>query len=375
MINQLRAHYCKCSICGNRSQKAHRAILQTLDRYIGGIYFPAELFKQYVEKWNGVPIVYGPNHPNPHNFIEDREKELKRVGGRIVGKASDAEVLDKGHPRLYSNMQLDDEYTEGLLNEGHLGISTGFLCADDGDKLAGEMYPNHILVFYEDVNNLPMDFGAGFLNKQKLESGNMAEGNESDPAGNGGQNGGSNGNGGNEAAGNGGVILPENNLPPLDSIKANGADLQNYLNLRGQYNRDMNKANSAIESLTDTVENLQARLHTYEVEERDRKISGIMGDLPKGVKVGIPEADLRERLNKNPLGALEDIVRRYNKALEALNQSKAGPEGQQYINKQAQPSGNSSSKSYNNNQNGQPLDPRDTQGLASAFFFDEEEVQ
>jgi len=352
--------------------------LQTLDRYIGGIYFPADLFKQYVEKWNGIPIVYGPSHPDPVKFLEDQAKELKRVGGRIAGKASDAEVLNKGHTRLYANMQLDDEYAEGLLNEGHLGISTGFLCADDGDKLTGEMYPNHILVFYEDVNNLPMDFGAGFLNKQNLRSDNMTDGNEGDPAGNGGQNGGGNGKGGNGgtgATGNDGVTLPENNLPPLDSIQANGADLQNYLNLRGQYTRDMNRANAAITSLTDTVENLQARLHTYEIEERDRKISAIMGDLPKGVKVGIQEADLRERLNKNPLNALEDIVRRYNKAMESLTQSNKGQEGQQYLNKQQPQQTGNGNKAYNNNQNGQPLDPRDTQGLASAFFFDEEEVQ
>lgn len=373
MNNQLRAHYCKCSICGNHAQKAHRAILQTLERYIGGVYFPAELFKQYVEKWNGIPIVYGPNHPDPVKFLEDQEKELKRVGGRIVGKVSGAEVLNKGHSRLYANMELNDEYAEGLLNEGHLGISTGFLCADDGDKLTGEMFPNHILVFYEDVNNLPMDYGAGFLNKQNLKSGNMADGNEGDPAGNGGQNGGGNGgNGGNGAAGNGAVILPENNLPPLDSVQASGADLQNYLNLRGQYTRDMNKANATITSLTDTVENLQARLHAYEVEERDRKITSIIGDLPKGVKVGLQEAELRERLNKNPLNALEDIVKRYNKALEALNLSNKGQEGQQYLNRQQPPQG---SRSYSNNQNGQPVDPRDTQGLASAFYFDDEEVQ
>ncbi len=82
--------------------------------------------------------------------------------------------------------------------------------------------------------------------------------------------------------------------------------------------------------------------------------------------------ELRERLNKNPLNALEDIVKRYNKALEALNLSNKGQEGQQYLNKQQPPQG---SRSYSNNQNGQPADPRDTQGLASAFYFDDEEVQ
>ncbi len=116
MNNQLRAHYCKCSICGNHAQKAHRAILQTLERYIGGVYFPAELFKQYVEKWNGIPIVYGPNHPDPVKFLEDQEKEIKKVGGRMSGKRPAREVLNKrvilGYP---ANMELNDEYAEGLL--------------------------------------------------------------------------------------------------------------------------------------------------------------------------------------------------------------------------------------------------------------------
>jgi hypothetical protein len=355
--------------------------LQTLERYIGGVYFPEQLFKQYVEKWDGIPIVYGPNHPDPYKFLEDQEKELKRVGGRIVGIVSGAEVLNKGHSRLYANMQLDDDYAEGLLNEGHLGISTGFLCADDGDKLTGEMFPNHILVFYEDVNNLPMDYGAGFLNKQNFRSDNMT-GNEGDPAGNGGQNGGGNGgNGGNGGTpgtgsgtgtgGNSGAFNPENNLPPLGAIQAEGADLHNYLNLRGQYTKDMNQAKATITSLTDTVDNLKARLNAFELEERERKVTAIIEDLPKGVKVGIQEDELRERLNKNPLNALEDLVKRYNRALESLNQSNKGQEGQQYINKQIPQSG---SKTRNNNQNGQPLDPRDTQGLASAFYFDEEEV-
>jgi hypothetical protein len=285
-------------------------------------------------------------------------------------------------------MQINDDYAEGLLNEGHLGISTGFLCADDGDKLTGELYPNHILVFFEDVNNLPADFGAGFLNKLNLRSDIMADGKDGDPAGNGGQNGGGNdgngGNGGNGGGpgegGNNGAFNPENNLPPLGAVQAQGADLQNYLQLRGQYTRDMNQASATITSLSDTVENLKARLHAFEVEEKERKITSIIGDLPKGVKAGLQETELRERLNKNPLTALEDIIQRYNKAIDSLSQARGNPEGQQYLhrNPSAQsgnPSAPSARKPYTNNQNGQPLDPRDTQGLAAAFYFDDEAVE
>lgn len=349
----------------NRVYKKHRAILQTLDRMTYGVNFPSELFQKYVDRWDKIPVLYGPQHPDITEFIENPEAELNRVGARVAGYITNVSVDQKGHPRLYADVVLNDEYAEGLITEGHLGLSTGFRCADDGYSLIGEIYPNHVLVFYEDMDNLPADFGAGFLNKKPITkpgekmATNTTPGEGNEP-----------GKNVQEPAKAEPVtepikVNPEDNLPPLSTSGGN----KDYLNLREQYIRDTNKLSSVNEALVASNNDLKDRLHAFEVRERNQKIEGVVGAIPREMLKRLEPETIRDRLNKNPLSVLESIVTLYNEQISRITQSSRQTEGNQYLNQAV-------TARLNNQQaaGGRGGSDLSTNGLCSKIIVDDTEI-
>lgn len=343
--------------------------MQTLDRAVFGVNFPSDLFQKYVDKWENMPVLYGPQHPDITSFIENPEAELNRVGARRAGHITNVQVVMSGHPRLYADVILTDEYAEGLIAEGHLGLSTGFQCADDGYSLVGEIYPNHVLVFYEDVNNLPADFGAGFLNKQTVGN-NMTQNKGNGNGGNGGNNGPVGGGNGTPGTGNnpgipdeGGQqaapveISPEDFLPP---ISGNSKD---YLNLRQKYIDTTNQMQAVNNALSDQNRELKDRIHAMEVRERNNKIQVIIKAIPSEMVKRLDPNTLQDRLNNNPLSVLESVITLYNDQVARLTQSSRAPEGNQFLNKQYSPKPNTGNTG-----------PISTDGLCSRIIVDDEEV-
>ncbi len=146
-------------------QANHEAILQTLNRDIGGYYFPSETFAHNVQDWSGIPIVYAIDHPDLKVFAENPQLALDKIKGRIVGHVKTPRIEIVGHPRLMANMEIIDEEINKLISEGKISHSTGFIGAIDGKNVIG-VKPNHVLVFLEDAKNLPKDRGALILNKE-----------------------------------------------------------------------------------------------------------------------------------------------------------------------------------------------------------------
>ena len=152
---------------------SHDAILQFLNRVIGDLFFPQDSFVNTVDQWNGIPIVFASEHPDLKAFDDDRDKELARIGGVIVGDVQHAVIVTVGHPRLMSQLRFTDggKCSQYIL-QGKLSLSTGFWSrtkrnSETGRTLVGDVKPNHVLVFVEDLKNQPKDQGSIILNKEE----------------------------------------------------------------------------------------------------------------------------------------------------------------------------------------------------------------
>ncbi len=154
---------------------AHEAILQFLDRDIGGTHFGSEHFEN-VDDWDGVPIVFADEHPDLDAFAEDPDKELQRIqektGRRadIVGNVKDSRLETTGHKRLMGALEFsEDPEIKRLIKSGKLSLSTAFRAPKKDGALDGLVKPNHVLVFEEDSENLPVDKGSVILNKEPVD--------------------------------------------------------------------------------------------------------------------------------------------------------------------------------------------------------------
>ena len=156
----------------------HEAILQTLDRESNGIYLAREAFESNLGDWEGVPVVFAQDHPDPDAFAENPEMALEKVKGRMVGTVRNPSIDMTGHPRLMAQLAIDDDdidrlIDEGAANEAPVSLSTAFRCPaeEDGDRitLTGPVDPNHVLLFVEEGDSQPGDKGAFILNRQNDE--------------------------------------------------------------------------------------------------------------------------------------------------------------------------------------------------------------
>ena len=198
MPGQAHVHY--CPTCRLNKIETHDAILQGLDRKVGGLLFGKEHFVPTVDYWNTRPIVFSKIHPDPAKFDENPEAELTRVQGGITGELSDAVIENvMGEPRLNVRKNYTDEmafrfYDKGLISveslnrsleaipktlqlikERKLVHSSAFVCPDDGESLVGVVKPHHVLDFEMTLKDQPVDPMAVILNKQETE--NVTEGN------------------------------------------------------------------------------------------------------------------------------------------------------------------------------------------------------
>ncbi len=151
------------------SYKEHEAIIQTLgrtDQY--GIYLDQEMFAPTVDAWNGIPLIFSQEHPDPEAFDKDPEAELRRIGGRMVnGTNRDTRIDTVGHPTLRTTFDLDDEEISEGIAAGEISTSNCFFLRKvDGRTV---VHPHHILFFRETERDVPGDRGVLILNKERKD--------------------------------------------------------------------------------------------------------------------------------------------------------------------------------------------------------------
>lgn len=146
--------------------EVHDVSLQTLNRKIGGYCFPTDVFHKTVDRWDGVPVIFAQDHPDQKLLIEDQDKALAQINGRIIGNVSNPQVSIDGHPRLIGQITNSNKDVLALIKSGKLSLSTGFQGPADDKMNILDVFPNHVLVFEEDSQNMPKDLGAFILNKE-----------------------------------------------------------------------------------------------------------------------------------------------------------------------------------------------------------------
>lgn len=146
----------------------HDVVLNTLNRRHGVYNFADSPFEKTVSSWDGISVVYAQKHPDLALFEKDPKAALSLVGGRIVGRIKNPEIVTKGKKRLRAKLEFLNKDDEKILDSGDVSLSTGFWCPVGNDgTLYGSVVPNHVLLFHE-VNvpgGLPRDLGAAILNK------------------------------------------------------------------------------------------------------------------------------------------------------------------------------------------------------------------
>lgn len=148
---------------------SHTAILQSLNRNVGGYWLDADQFARSVGDWSGIPIVFAPPpHPNLNAYDADAELELARVEGRVAGEVRNPRIESAGHPRLMAELDFaGDAEVERLCADGLLSLSTAFRArtTDDETAITSPPRPHHVLVFTEEPGRaMPVDPGAWILN-------------------------------------------------------------------------------------------------------------------------------------------------------------------------------------------------------------------
>ncbi len=172
--------------------KAHETILHTLDRWIvtpdgEKVFVPADVFAKNVDAWNGVPLVYGIDHPDPKLFATDPKAALAAVKARLAGDLKAPTVAMEGSPRFMG--QLDwgaDPELDKLWADNKLSASIAYFSGgrDGGGQVKGPIGPNHVLLFELSAKDLPRDPGVFILNKAtEVESMTVTAGEQDDPIG------------------------------------------------------------------------------------------------------------------------------------------------------------------------------------------------
>jgi cation transport regulator len=149
-------------------QKQHDAILQSLNREIGGYCFRKEAFEETINEWNGIPLVFANEHPDMALFADNPEEALSQINGRVVGMVENPYIAYDGHPRMMGTLVNNDSEVDKLITDGKASISTGFLASTYDHNIVESVIPNHVLIFKEDINNMPKDHGAFILNKHEF---------------------------------------------------------------------------------------------------------------------------------------------------------------------------------------------------------------
>ncbi len=157
----------------------HDVILQKLNQTLhykdGDVFYPVQLFRETYNKWEGIPVIFGKDHPDFDLFTQNPELALEQINGSIVGSVTVPNVELEGTPRLVGKLKTDNPVIDNLIKTGVLAHSTGFEGKVDANHQLTSIFPHHVLLFIQDKNNNPKDAGAIILNKDDVEIENASE--------------------------------------------------------------------------------------------------------------------------------------------------------------------------------------------------------
>jgi hypothetical protein len=274
----------------------HTAILQTLNRVINGVIFPAEPFAETAQKWDGKPIIYAQDHPNMDALNSNFEAEIARIGGREVGYIQNSRIEIPGHPRLVADAVITDPDVDAKINSGFISLSTGFYASDDKVRITGNVTPNHVLVFDESLLDQPRDLGSGFLNKflNKDDYYNntiikeITRSNMTDPIDKG--------------------TKPPETLTAEQIAKLDKIDVEQFLNMQKQFTDKLTQAQAVMDEQYNKIKTQEAKINAFTQMEKDKAWERLVPKLPKGLVTGEEIKRSREWLNKDPEGFLSNVI-------------------------------------------------------------------
>jgi len=284
-------------------------ILQTLNELHEDLFYGTESFEESVTRWDGCPLVFNETgeHPDIELFESKPSEAMEGVDAVPAGNLKDARVEIEGQPRLMGNPVIALERALDLWKQGNLSLSTAFSCdaystENGGSVIAGNIKPNHILLFPRDKAN-PKDKGTFILNsegkdmnaKLKAALDTIAEALRVKPSADMGA----------QSAEN---SEQEDKIMQADIDKLK-ADIERLTaantDLNGKYEavkKDLEAKNADIEALKVANTTQATELAKVEQEKKDAAWGGIKNSLPKGMTATADdEAALRKMAESNPL--------------------------------------------------------------------------
>lgn len=307
---------------GDNTNMAHDAILQTLDRRIGGTYFTASAFEQNVHAWAGIPVVFAQEHPNLDAFASDPDAELARIKGKWVGMVENPYIAKTGHPRLMSRLNLiEDPKLNQLWADGKLSLSTAFKSATKDGKLTGAVLPNHVLVFEEKDNPVdqPKDPGTFILNKPESGLADFVSEPEKQPVSP------DKDQAAEEVSNKESDSMAEKELEAKLEVFAK--DYENQKKVLGEMSVQLKQKEEAVAARDAEITALKAKVEATEKAEKDRRWATFKEKLPEGMVHGEAEAKTRQIAETDGIGLGLMLIDHFTK----IQSVASGPTGKEYV--------------------------------------------
>jgi len=149
----------------------HDVILQGLDQALqygdAEIYYPADSFKDSIERWQGIPLVYVPDgrHIPVDEFNADPETALQRYDAVPIGNIQEPEIMEEGQRRLQAKAAITNAEFDERIKAGEIQISTSFL-APGANRIESPVIPSYVLAFDKSAAK-PRDKLTMFLNSER----------------------------------------------------------------------------------------------------------------------------------------------------------------------------------------------------------------
>jgi hypothetical protein len=157
----------------------HDVILQGLEQSLkygdAEVYYPADSFKDSVERWQGIPLVYVPDgrHIPVDEFNADPETALRQYDAVPIGNIQEPEIMEEGQRRLQAKAAITNAEYDERIKAGDIQISTSFL-APGANRIESPVIPSYVLAFDKSAAK-PRDKLTMFLNSERDQSHNNTE--------------------------------------------------------------------------------------------------------------------------------------------------------------------------------------------------------
>ena len=154
----------------------HDVILQGLEQSLkygdAEVYYPADSFKDSIERWQGIPLVYVPDgrHIPVDEFNADPETALQRYDAVPIGNIQEPEIIEEGQRRLQAKAAITNAEYDERIKAGDIQISTSFL-APGANRIESPVIPSYVLAFDKSAAK-PRDKLTMFLNSESDHSHN-----------------------------------------------------------------------------------------------------------------------------------------------------------------------------------------------------------